>query len=62
MYVIISCVSHLTVDYASFSREGTVPTPDRDPFNVSGLSTFCAVYYIVKGWEKQKKGELGNAD
>ena len=30
----VACLSHLTIDHASLSRRSTVPTPNRDTFNV----------------------------
>ena len=33
------CLSQLTVDHASLSRQSTVPTPNRDTFDIRALIT-----------------------
>ena len=38
-YSFAACPSHLTLDHASLSRRSTVPTPNRDTFNIWALIT-----------------------
>ena len=38
-YSFVACLSHLTVDHASLSRQSTVPTPNRDTSNIWALVT-----------------------
>ena len=33
-YSFVACLSHLTIDHASFSRRSTVPTPNIDTSNI----------------------------
>ena len=39
-YSFAACLSLLTIDHASLSRGGTVPTPNTDTSNVRVLSNF----------------------
>ena len=44
--VLICCLplSHLAIDRAPLSRRSSVPTPNRDAFNISVLIMFCCPY------------------
>ena len=46
--VMVACLSHLTVDNASLSRQSTVPTPNRDTSNVWALNTLFPCMYYTK--------------
>ena len=40
-YLLVACLSHLTIDHASLSRRSTVPTPiSGDTSNIEALITF----------------------
>ena len=47
-YSIVACISHLTIDQASLSRRGTVPTPNRDTSSISAGITFFPIFSTSK--------------
>ena len=43
-YSFVACLSHVTIDHASLSRQSTVPTPNRDTSRIRACITF---FYIT---------------
>ena len=44
-HLLLAC-SHVTIDHASLSRRGTVPTPSRDISNILGAHYVSSIHYM----------------